>query len=304
MRNRFLLCLQLALTWLYFAAAACGVEAVEPRAAHVVFLGTGAADIQWPEKDSSPKALYIREHAGRNVRRYSSLFVSPGVVIDYALTGREGLEAAGIAPSAIECVLITHSHGDHFQPAAIVDLAREKAAALTVVGNSAVVTRMQEHLEGLSTAERPAMTLRTVKPFEEFDVGRWRAKALAANHMPNEEALLYVLRNADKSLLYATDTGWFPVGTFAALRGEKLDLAIVEATFGEEVRPNLLTGHMNLPFVRLVKQFLIDGKGLKPKGRFAVTHLSLRFCEPYDQLAPKLAEEDILVAYDGLRMEL
>jgi phosphoribosyl 1,2-cyclic phosphate phosphodiesterase len=226
------------------------------------------------------------------------------VLIDYSVTGREGLESAGIAPSAIDYLLITHSHGDHFNPAPIVALAREKDKPLVLVGNAKAIALMQKHLQTLPDAERPVMTFRAVKPFEEFAVGPWRGKALAANHIPNEEALLYVLRGKQKSLLYATDTGWFPVATFAALSAERLDLAIVEGTFGEEVQPRLLTGHLNLPFVRLIKQFLVESKALKPDGHFMVTHLSLHFCQPYDLLAPKLAAEGIVVAYDALRVGL
>lgn len=287
-------------------AALADPPAAQPEtpAPYVVFLGTGAADIQRPQKDTCPNCTYVREHGGRNTRRYSSLFVSPGVLIDYSTTGREGLQAAGIAPAAVDYLLITHSHGDHFNPAAVVALAREKGKPLTLVGNAKTVARMQEHLEALPAAERPAIALRAVRPFQEFTVGAWRGKALAANHIPDEDALLYVLRGKQKSLLYATDTGWFPVGTFAALRAESLDLAIVEGTFGEEVQPNLLTGHLNFPFVRLIRQFLVESKRLKPGGRFMVTHLSLHFCQPYDLLAPKLAAEGIVVPYDGLRVEL
>jgi hypothetical protein len=56
--------------------------------------------------------------------------------------------------------------------------------------------------------------------------------------------------------------------------------------------------------VRLMRQFLVESKRLKPGGRFLVTQLSLHFCEPYDLLAPRLAAEDIVVAYDGLRVDL
>jgi phosphoribosyl 1,2-cyclic phosphate phosphodiesterase len=303
----FRACLGLLSLLLSMAPAAFAEPPAAPRetpAPYVVFLGTGAADIQRPKNDTCPNCTYVRQHNGRNARRYCSVFVSPGVLIDYSVTGREGLESAGIAPSAIDYLLITHSHGDHFNPAAIVALARERNKPLVLVGNAKTVARMQEHLETLPKDKRPAITFRTVKPFEEFDVGPWRGKALAANHIPNEEALLYVLRGKQKSLLYATDTGWFPVGTFAALSAESLDLAIVEGTFGEEVQPKQLTGHLNFPFVRLIRQFLVEGKRLKPGGRFMVTHLSLHFCKPYDLLAPKLAAEGIPVAYDGLRVGL
>lgn len=296
-------CLRLFLLPLGASAGAWAAPAETP-APYVVFLGTGAADIQRPMKDPCANCSYVRQHEGRNARRYSSLFVSPGVLIDYSQTGRKGLEAAGIAPAAIEHLLITHSHGDHCDPAAIAALARERNRPLSLVGNAKTVARMQEHLQALSADQRPAITLRTVKPGEEFTLGSWRAKALAANHIPTEDALLYVLRCQHKSLLYATDSGWFPVGTFAALAAESLDLAVVEGTFGEEMQANLLVGHMNFPFVRLVRQFLVEGKRLKPGGRFIVTHLSLHFCQPYDLLAPRLAAEGIVVAYDGLRVDL
>lgn len=194
MRLPTLFCTCLGLVSLLSSMAATGLaETPEP---YVVFLGTGAADIQRPQKGDCPTCTYVREHGGRNARRYASLFVSPGVLIDYSVTGREGLDAAGIAPSAIGELLITHSHSDHFNPAAIVALAREKA------------------------------------------------------------------------------------------------------------EPLALTGHLNFPFVRLVRQFLVDNKRLKPEGRFMVPHLSLHFCEPYDLLAPKLAAEGILVSDDGLRVGL
>lgn len=183
-------------------------------------------------------------------------------------------------------------------------LAREKNKPLSLVGNANTVARIEEHLKALGADQRPELMLRTVKSGEEFALGQWRVKALAANHIPTEDALLYLLRGEHKSLLYASDTGWFSVGTFAALGAESLDLAIVEGTFGEQSHASMLVGHMNFPFARLIRQFLGKNKQLKPGGRFLVTHLSLHFCEPYDLLAPRLAAEDIVVAYDGLRVDL
>jgi hypothetical protein len=108
----------------------------------------------------------------------------------------------------------------------------------------------------------------------------------------------------DRSIFYATDTGWFPAGTFGAVAQEKLDLAVVEGTFGEMDDPELMTGHMVFAFNRLVKRFLEQKGAIKPGGRFALTHLSLHWCEPHDKLAPKLAKEGILLPYDGLRVDL
>ena len=269
---------------------------------YVIFLGTGAADITRPKTDSCTNCTYIREHGGKNERRFSSLFVSPNVVIDFTTTGLDALQAAGITPADVDHVLITHSHGDHLDPAAIVLLAKQKNGRIALHGNARVIAAMQKHFDTLD--EKPDVTLNELKPFQGFSAGKLRCIPLLANHAPGEESLIYVLREKDRSLLYATDTAWLPAATFHALKSEKLDLAIVECTFGDLEKPELLAVHMNLPFVRLVKRYLFEQKIMKPKAPFFVTHLSLHWCEPYDKLAPRLASEGIIVGYDGLRIDL
>lgn len=282
---------------------AAGPSAPAPHAStapRIVFLGTGAADIRRPEKDGCTNCTYIRQHGGKNQRRYSSLFVGPDMVIDFSGTGLESLKACGIRPSEVAHVIITHSHGDHFDPASICALAKEKGGPVSLHGNARVVTAMRKHLDGLE--QKTEMALHELKPFQGVNVGGWRCIPLAASHAPGEDALIYVMRHGDQSFLYATDTSWLPAATFHALRSEKLDVAIVEATFGEIDNPDLLTAHMNLPFARMVKRHLVSQKILKPDARFIVTHLSLHWCEPHDLLAPKLATEEIVLPHDGMRL--
>ena len=276
------------------------VDDIKPP--YVVFLGTGAADISKPKSCTCTNCSYIRDHGAKNERRFSSLFVSPNIVIDFTSTGSNALSSAGIAPGCVEHVLITHSHGDHFSPLAIEALAREKKGKVTLHGNTRVVAAMQKHLDTL--ADKPEIVIDELKPFQGFDAGGWRCIPLLANHLSGEEALLYVLREKEKSLFYATDTSWLPSATFTALKAEKLDLAVVECTFGDLEKPELLAVHMNIPFVRLVKRYLYDQKVMKQDAKFAVTHMSLHWCEPYDKLAPRLATEGITVGYDGLRFDL
>ena len=271
----------------------------------ILFLGTGAADISRPKTGKNPTCQYIREHGGKNERRNAALFVPPNIVIDYSATGRAGLKATGIEPTAVDYLLITHSHGDHCDPPSIAGLSQEKKGRLVVLGDADALKKIRVHLESLDA--KPDVVLQELKPYQEFAADEWKCKALPANHLAKEQALLYVLRRGGKSLFYATDTAWFPMGTFDALKSEKLDCAIVEATFGELVCPDefpgCLTAHMNLPHARVVKQILTKQKILKPGATFCVTHMSLYWCEPHDLLAPKLAAEGILLPYDGMRLE-
>jgi phosphoribosyl 1,2-cyclic phosphate phosphodiesterase len=291
----------LVLTAVVGALGAFARAAEEP---YVVFLGTGAADIETPKRCGCETCTYIREHGGRNARRFSSLFVAPDIVIDYSTTGRDGLAAAGIMPAAVNHLVLTHSHGDHFNETEIVALAearaKEKAGPLEMWGDPTVVEKMRAHIKTLDR-EVP-ITVHEVRPYQEVAIGDWKAKALPANHDPNEDCLLWVLRRGERAFFYATDTGWFPVGTFNALRAERLDLAIVEGTFGPLDGPEYLTGHLNFAFDRLIRRFVFEQKVMKPGATFALTHLSLHAVPPYDRIHETMAKEGILIPYDGLRL--
>jgi phosphoribosyl 1,2-cyclic phosphate phosphodiesterase len=171
---------------------------------YVVFLGAGAADITKPKTCICTNCVYIREHGGKNERRFASLFVSPNIVIDFSSTGLDALKATGIEPAAIEHILITHSHGDHLDPSAIVSLAKQKNGRIILHGNERVIAAMQKHIESLD--EKPDVELDELKPFQGFNAGQWRCISLLASHALGEEALFYVLRKKDQSILYATDT--------------------------------------------------------------------------------------------------
>ena len=298
-----------ATTLKIIVAAALGLFAGALSAAerpYVVFLGTGAADISAPDGCHCPNCTYIREHGQRNRRRYSSLYVDPGLVIDFSTTGMSGLKAAGISPAQVKCLLITHAHGDHFDVPAIVKLAEERAkktlGPLPVFGNAAVAAGLKKHLAALKRGV-PITPIELI-PYRDFTAAGWTCTPVLANHDPSQQCLFYVLTKGDRGLLYATDTTWFPVQTFNTIARKKLDLAIVEGTFGPKTEPSFLIGHMTFAFDRLIRQWLIDTKTLKPGGTFALTHLSLHWVPPYDKVVEPLAKEGIVISYDGLKLPI
>ena len=283
---------------------AAGISAAEKP--YVVFLGTGTADIHVPDGCHCPNCTYIREHGQRNRRRYSSLYVDPGLVIDFTTTGMAGLKAARIAPAEVKCLLITHSHGDHFDAPAIVQLAEERAkktpGPLPVFGNATVTAALKKHLASLKRSVPLAPA--EVTAYRDFAAGGWTCTPMLANHDPSQQCLFYVLTKGELGVLYVTDTTWFPVKTFYAIARKKLDLAIVEGTFGPQTDPSYLIGHMTFAFDRLVRKWLMDSKTLKPGGTFAVTHLSLHWVPPYDLVVEPLGREGIVVSYDGLKLPI
>ena len=64
--------------------------------------------------------------------------------------------------------------------------------------------------------------------------------------------------------------------------------------------PGGLLGHT----LSLICQWLLQTKTLKPGGTFALTQLSLHCMPPYDSIAAPIANEGILVSYDGLKLPI
>ena len=273
---------------------------------YVVFLGTGAADIDTPKVDNCEFCTYIRKHGGKNWRRFSSLYISPNIVIDFSTTGMESLSNANIRPGDIGYLLITHSHGDHCNPSSIVTLAKSSwelsGRKLQVFCNSKVGQIIRGYVDGLR--EGVPIDVKEIKPYQEFQVGEWSCIALAGNHAADEDCLLYLFQKEGYGIFYATDTTWFPVRTFQEVANRKLNLVVVEATFGPKTDAELLIGHMNFDFARKIKEYLVKKRCLDPYGVFALTHLSLHHCPPYGLLHGKMAAEGILIPYDGQKLLL
>ncbi|NLX14765.1 MAG: hypothetical protein GXY44_14095 [Phycisphaerales bacterium] len=285
---------------LYIAAAPASAHEDAP---YVQYLGTGAADIHRPDHCECKNCSYTRAEGGRNKRRYSSLYAHPGVVIDFSITGMTSLEECGIHPRDINYLLFTHSHSDHFNVSALMELiaARGDAQPLSVFGNSTVVHLIKQHIESLETDI--ALTVTAINAFQDFVAGEWQCTSLAANHAAtHEECLLYTLTRNGRSVLYATDTTWFPARTFFALQNKKLDIAIVEATFGPETEAAYLITHMNFHFNALIREHLIKKNILKPEGIYALTHLSLHYVAPYDKIHPEMLRQGMLIPHDGLKL--
>jgi len=288
-----------------FLAITCSADTSNVATPYVVFLGTGAADISTPEKCGCDNCRYIREHGGKNKRLFSSFYAHPGLLIDFSTTGMESLKNAGIEPKQIDYLLFTHSHGDHCDPASVVTLVENRQASvkgnLQVFCNFTTAKRLKDYLTALG--RKVPIVITELKPYQVFQAGQWSCMSLAANHAADEDCLLYLLQCGDHVIFYATDTTWFPVRTFQEVAARKLDIAVVEATFGPRTGAEYLIGHMNFEFARKVKEYLAK-TCLKSNGVFALTHLSLDSCPPYDLLHDKMAAEGILVPYDGLRLPI
>ncbi|MCQ2389166.1 MAG: MBL fold metallo-hydrolase [Kiritimatiellae bacterium] len=288
----------------------------------VRFIGTGAAD--WLDKDkpaavaaaapapseeaapaapaeeaapAAPAEAAPAPAAAPEWRRHASVLLDDKVLVDFTASAADMIPA-GVK---IEDVVITHSHPDHFDPAAVLALgtvqrvyvdrgwAREARSAFIKAG------------QGWSGVD-----VVPVDVGETFAAGGLHFTPLPANHDTGnvyEQTLIYRVDKDQTRLLYATDTAG--ITAMAQRLLGKFNAMIMEATVGMNAKDNWrIFSHTS---VELVAQTVSALKFLKqyepPEGRKVyTTHMSKALHGPQAELEANFPE-GVVPAKDGLEVE-
>ncbi|MBC8139526.1 MAG: hypothetical protein H8F28_26910, partial [Fibrella sp.] len=144
--------------------------------------------------------------------------------------------------------------------------------------------------------------LTAVEPFRSYPVAHLVATPIPSRHKDDEMCLNYLLTEpgSGKTLLYASDTGWYQDTTWEFLSGRRLDAVVLECGLG--VSETGYEGHLTFAGCVAVKEKLTASKSLLANAPFYLTHISHTGLLCHDQLTERAAPHGISVAYDGLEI--
>ena len=258
----------------------------------VRFLGTGAAD--WKGRDERGE-----------LRRRSSVLLDDAVLIDFTPSAKDMIPE-GISP---EVIFYTHSHGDHYKPAAALEIGVKR-----VYLGSTWIERAREDFEKASAETgRPAPEIIPLAPGDMAVAYGLALTALPANHATgdrNEQTLMYLVEKKDVRVLYATDTGGIPavaariVGIDPHEDGKPITGLIMEATMGmggdEDFR--IFTHSSVETVLRTVHMLIRQGRYLpKLNQPVYLTHMA-RTLHPTQAELDATLPQPLKAAYDGLEV--
>ena len=125
---------------------------------------------------------------------------------------------------------------------------------------------------------------------------------ILAHHKQDEPCLNYLLTEpaTNKTLLYASDTGWYDAPTWTFLRGRQVDAVILECGLG--IAASGYDGHLSLSGCAAVKEKLVPESGLSDNAPFYLTHISHTGLLLHDELSERASAYGMTVAYDGLEL--
>ena len=262
------------------------------------FLGTAAAE-GWPAVFCQCQACRKAKEIGeKNIRTRSSVLIDDKYLVDfppdtYIHTLKEGIDLG-----QVEHLLITHSHQDHFYPQELAMRGKPYAhlqaeQKLQVWGNE-VVTDL------IKAGDYDTVFAHKVHPGKVFNAGELEITALQAEHMKSEDALLYIIKKNEQSIFYGHDSGWYPEETWKQLENRDLDCVIFDCTYG----PLDGGGHMGIPTILKAKEKLFEIGAISEKSILVITHFSHNGGYLHEDLAVHVADDGLIVAYDGMLLEI
>lgn len=223
-----------------------------------------------------------------HVRSKSACFL-----IDCGASSLIALKTLGIDRNAIETIIFTHFHGDHFGglPYFMLDAQffSKRTQPLTILGPSGLKDWYERVMEitfpGSSrTKQKFELTFRELTPATTETIGNLKIMTARVRHGPPEGPFHAYRFDVDgKTVAYTGDTEW--VDELIEI-GHEADLLIAEAYFYEKKVPlhlDLATLESKLPLIR-------------PK-RLMLTHMN-------DDMLGRLDELPFETAEDGKVIEL
>ncbi len=287
----------------------------------VTFVGTSAGE-QFPGVwCNCANCRKSRELGGKNLRRNASMFMEPNILIDFPPAIPDQALKAGVELPDIEHLFITHNHDDHFTPwffrwryfprerklpPQVGDMGPlfSEPKLLHVYGNQRVVDETLRVIDNNPGEHHMEIHIMETGKLLEIN-SSLAALPIRGNHDPSQVCLNYIFLRDNQTILYATDTGWFLPETWEIIKQYQYDLVVMDGTFGFNDQYDVTgPGHCNFHANKRALDLFGENGMLKARAKFVITHTGPHHAPPYEEAAPRLADMGLILAYDGMKMDI
>lgn len=268
------------------------------------YLGTSAAE-GWPAPFCRCEACNRARHrGGKDIRTRSQALIDDKILIDLPGDTVNHANRFDLDLGAVNHLLITHSHNDHFSPFDL-ELRMEPYAHFTkplhVYCNETVYGIFTNALPKYATQYKEHIHFHIIHAFDVFDIEDYHLEALRADHKPGEECLIYRITKGGVSLLYGHDTGYFPDDTWQFLWGKNHDIVSLDCTYCLQ---SSAANHMGLPENILVRQRMLKQGMADESTKFVINHFTHNCADEngYAELAQTALAQGFFTSYDGFEI--
>jgi len=255
---------------------------------------------------------YARTHRGPDLRTRSQALVNDRLLVEFPVDTMMHAFYGGLDVRKYHHVIITHNHFDHLAYQELIDrpIGATPHHYYTTRGSGEQIRSQMERGQKKDQTGHPRPQMfpvwHEIKYFEPFEVEGHTVTPLHARHVgPELEAAIFIISDGEKTILWGTDTGYFPDDTWEYLENTwdgAFDGVILDCTLHAEQA--FTPSHMNLPqCIEVCERLEKAGKMKKDVKKF-VTHISHLHELTHDELSAVAAKDGFTVAYDGLDAEI
>ncbi|HSV74466.1 MAG TPA: MBL fold metallo-hydrolase [Chthonomonadales bacterium] len=263
----------------------------------VKLLGTGAAEGLPGLFCCCSTCKEARRRGGKDLRSRCTALIDDVIKIDLPPDTLHHVLAQGLDMTQVRYLLITHSHDDHYAPLELQYaswmFAAEPPPTIRILAPEHIGRKARQTLD-LDTLP---LAVETLLPWVAVRLERWVVTPVPAFHMEEDLCFNYIVEDDERSVLYATDTGWYPDETWDRLAGRHLSGLVVECTKGFE--EGGYERHLSIPQVVAMRRQMIESGALAPDARVVTTHHSHMAGMLHADLERALTPHGIEVGYDG-----
>lgn len=265
------------------------------------FLGTAAAEGMPAVFCNCRFCQRARELGGKEIRTRSQAIINDDLLLDLPADTYAHFLQNNIRGDKIKYVFFTHSHQDHLYTGEFN--MRNGAYAHDMEVPTLQVYCTQGAYGKLK--EYPNVSVTLIKPYERVTAGDYEVISLPARHYDGDEAVFYIIKQGDKTILYAHDTGLFFDEVMEYLEKEKFqfDFISFDCTNGDLIFKDTCS-HMGFNHIGRVMEKLKSFGAITDKTILYVNHFSHNG-NPITENLQKLADPlGLKIAYDGLQVEI
>jgi phosphoribosyl 1,2-cyclic phosphate phosphodiesterase len=268
---------------------------------HIKILGSSNAE-GWPALFCNCFSCQrARELGGKNIRSRSTVLIDETLKLDLPPDTFHQITQHNINFSKLKYLLITRSDYynfafDELKFLNTINCQRKGDDYIRVLGN----TESINHTKKLSKDIHAS--LHEIEPYQTISLGNYVVNSLKAQNNGDLYPLNYIIKKGKKSILYATNTGFYEEKTWKHIRGEYVDMVILECSQGPKKSQDLYK--MGIPDVVQYKKRAEEVGLSGSHTQWILTNFSHNGGITHEELKELATPFGFTIAFDGMECEV
>ena len=254
-----------------------------------------------------------RIHKGKSIRKRASMLINDDLIIDLGPDTQTAMTMYDKDMGKLKYLLQTHIHADHYDQGLLCTripyMAMKNYNKLEIYAHPTCLEIMSDRVNQFENADliseegsnKLNVHSNVVNAGDIVKFGDYEVKAIETTHDVKHGSLLYVISSNGKNVFYATDTPALTDKAFDELKGYKLDVVIMDHTFGNvdysfsHLNESLFIEQLN----KLRNIGCIDENTL-----IYGTHISHDGMSYHEIVEEQAIKNGYHIAYDGMEIEI